>query len=415
MRHLSSTRALSFIEQAIISATTFLAMLFFARTLSKEAWGVFSITIALFHFSQGFQRALITIPMITFSPGEDASKANFRFWLKEMHLLTAKALLLCSFAILVGSCLVAEHWINTALTGLLAVLAPHFYYEFIRRTLIQIGRSSVLVHLSWIYARVTALAVFFVTQYGQTTLAAAFAYASEALLASAAGLVIVRQSVSEFDNHDLQQNQRLHLSVFSKWALFSHFAFSAYVIAIPIILGFAAGPAAVAVLTAIRNLVQPLNTLLAAIDNVDKPKASREWAERKYQGLFAALSQTRRILLLFGGSYLLLAALFGVPVLSFIYAGKYDGNMEVLILWLAIYAAMLVSQPSETGLFILRKPAQLFKARALSALLGMAVAAAAIPMWAVGGAGLALLVGWATNAVATHYFLIREKTLGEIR
>lgn len=409
---LHSTRTLSFIEQSLISGTTFLSMLFFARVLSKDAWGIFSITIALFHFSQGFQRALITIPMITFSPGESASKANFRFWLREMHRLTMKALLLCAVIILIGSYFFTEHWINSAFAGLLIVLAPHFYYEFVRRVLIQIGQSTSLVFLSWIYAGVTALAVILVTLIEPSSWAAAVAYASGALIASVVGLFIVRQSILS-DENQFVLHDRPHLTEFSKWALFSHFAFSSYVIAIPIILGFAASPAAVAVLTAIRNLVQPLNTLLAAIDNADKPKASREWAERQYQGLFDSLAQTRQILILIGGCYLLFAALFGAPVLNFLYAGKYDGNAAVLFLWLAIYAAMLLSQPSETGLFILRKPAQLFKARAVSALLGLTVAAAAIPMWSASGAALALFVGWATNAITTHYFLSRERTQGE--
>lgn len=413
MSHLRSTRVITFVEQSLISGTTFLLMLFFARALSKDAWGVFSITIALFHFFQGFQRALVTIPMITFSPGECASKASFRFWLHEMHRLTAKAFSLCAILILIGTYFFEDHWINNALTGLLIVLAPHFYYEFVRRALIQFGQGAALVYLSWVYTGVTALAVALVMLIEQTAWAAAAAYASGALMASVTGVLILKQSVLSAEKQAVH-HERPQLTEFSKWTLYSHFAFSSYVIAIPIILGFAAGPAAVAALTAIRNLVQPLNTLLAAIDNADKPKASREWAERKYQGLFASLSQTRRILLLLGGSYLLLAALFGPPVLNFIYAGKYDGNVQVLILWLAIYAAMLVSQPSETGLFILRKPAQLFKARALSALLGLAVAAAAIPNWAAIGAGLALLVGWSANAVLTHYFLAREKIQGEM-
>ncbi len=60
-------RAAAVLEQLAVSGANFIAFLIFARQLAPAQFGEFGFAYALVLFVQGFQRALVTIPMIPFS------------------------------------------------------------------------------------------------------------------------------------------------------------------------------------------------------------------------------------------------------------------------------------------------------------------------------------------------------------
>lgn len=403
---MTSPRYLVFTEQVVLSGLTFFSLLVFARYLDKFDWGVFSISIALFHFLQGFQRALVTIPLITYSPGEDKTKSSYVFWLRTMHRVVGAGVAIALLVLLASAVFFPEHWLSSACLILLIIFIPHFYYEFARRCLIQLGMFKQLLALSLLAAVVTGTAVIFSMLLSRSAIISAVAYSSGAAVVSVIALLALKR-VALLGSQQIALTNQKELRDFSRWSLYSHFAFSAYVIAIPVVLGFLSTPAAVAVLTAVRNLVQPLNTLLSAVDNVDKPRASAAWADGGIPDLLNSLSQTRKVLGYIGGAYLVLILIFGEPILSFLYAGKYDGNYQMLIVWALVYVFMIISQPTETGLYVLRKPAHLFKARTIAAGVGMLVALVSIPRLGALGAGCGLLAGWACNALITRYLLLK--------
>ena len=413
----SHRRSLSFVEQIIISSTTFFSLLIFARALAKDDWGVFSVSIAFFHFLQGFQRALVTIPLVTFSPSTEAIRGSIGFWFSQMNKVAGWSVFSVALAIATGSIVASDHWVNSAFIALLIILIPHFYYEFVRRCLIQLGRYSALVMLASIAAAVTGTAVSltFWMDGSSSATTGAMAYGSGAAVSAIAGLLIIR-SEANAGEVALSIDKYLDIPRFARWSLLSHLSFSSYVLAIPIVLGFITGPGAVAILTAIRNIVQPLNTLLTAIDNVDKPKASRSMASGGITHLMASLSNTRKTLSTAGGIYLAAVLILGETGLHYLYAGKYDGNTNIMLIWVIIYGLMLYSQPAETGLFILRKPELLFKARTIAAVLGMSTALVLIPYFGAAGAAVGLMVGWGFNAIATQRLLDSlQRTAGESR
>ena len=90
-------RGAALVEQGAVAGANFVAFVLFARALEPAAWGEFGFAYALLLFLQGFQRALVTIPMVTFSAraADGGWEAGRRAWVRgntSLALLCAVAL-----------------------------------------------------------------------------------------------------------------------------------------------------------------------------------------------------------------------------------------------------------------------------------------------------------------------------------
>jgi O-antigen/teichoic acid export membrane protein len=169
---------------------------------------------------------------------------------------------------------------------------------------------------------------------------------------------------------------------------------------------------------AVRNLTQPVNTLIGAIDNVDKPRAARAFSAGGFPDLFSSLWQTMGTLSLLGGGYLLLCAAGGGHVVNALYHERYGHAWGEVWMWCLIALAMMVAQPLESGLYVAQRTGALFMNRLISAMIGLGVAVATIPDWGVSGALLGVASGWLATAVLAvgqlHVFSRRATRLGVI-
>jgi O-antigen/teichoic acid export membrane protein len=398
-----SSKTISIVEQAILSAANFIALLILAHDLPKEQYGIFTLAYTSFLFFKGFQRALLSIPMVVYTGNPDLLIEHGRSWRKLQAGLTGIICILSLAALGLTMLLRVEPWVQSVLGIALLISLPMFYYEFFRRWLIQEGKLAFLVLMALLFGVIYVGGIVLFTRQQQSALPAALMLAGGAWAATLIGYIKSTPPKSElnlpFASFLFDQWK------FGQWSVLSHVAFAAYNNLSQFILAFFVGPSGVAVFQATRNLTQPVLTLLMAIDNVDKPRASASLMKGGVTTMVVSLRNTSQTLILFGGSYLLLIGILAPYVLHALYAGKYDGATTELLLWLPVSFLILLGQPLESGLYVLKRPDLLFKGRSWAAIAGVTTTVIFVPIFGVSGALLGLLVGRLLSAVFAFFQL----------
>lgn len=383
------------VEQGFFSLANFGLAIYLARELPKAEWGIFSLGYALMLFAQGFQRALVCIPVATMAHQDEVLSRSLGFWRHiqwRVTLFASGTLLLAAAAI---------HLINAnapIIESLLiaALLVPSFFsLEFWRRLLIQIRNIKTAAIIAFVFfCSVVLLLPLLHFMHGGALVAAAGLSACALM----AGAVSRARAISLIP----ATNEPLYLGhkvwQFGRWATLSHLAYSGYNTAIQVALSLISGPAAMGSFSAVRNLIQPVNTLIGAIDNVDKPRAARAFASGGFSALFSSLWRTMATLSILGGGYLLMCAVGGGYVVNLLYQQRYGYAWSELWMWCLIALAMMAAQPLESGLYVAHRTDALFANRLVSAIIGLGAAVACIPTLGVFGAMIGLTFGYLTTA-----------------
>jgi O-antigen/teichoic acid export membrane protein len=406
-RAVGSSRIIAMGEQGTISGANLFLTIMLARYLTIEEYGAFALAVTLLLLLKGFQRAIVSIPLIVLCPDLEKLYKLKRNW----HILQA-IVVLVPLLILAGVFIVVQKnaWMRSVLLSLMILIAPTYYYEFYRRWLIQEQKIRWLLPMAFVYAAVIALVLGYIATSGGTALTGAVGMSAGALAASMIGLFVSAR------NMRMLPSQRLGLFFselwqFSRWQVWSHMAYSGYNSLVPVIVSFFVGPAGVAVMNVTRNFGQPIQTFIMAVDNVDKPRASAALASGGLKAMKAALRNTTLTLIIPGGLYLAIIGVFAGPALRLLFGGKYDHAVLELRLWLPIFALMLLAQPLESGLYLFKRADILFRGRIWAAVMGIVASLLLIPMYGVAGALVALFVGWLVSTRMAWRGLL--KVMGE--
>lgn len=386
------SRYLAFTEQALISGSNFLLYLFAARNLPKESWGELSLALGFILVIQGFQRAFVTIPMVTTDSGLSEFNLSIGFW-KRVQLSVSLGLLLFVLVGYVLSVLFYEPWIQRTLLYSMLLLIPLFYLEFARRIIVMSSGAKRLVGMAVAYVLGLLLIVGGGSAYGYAgnvwVFVSALAVASLASL-YVAGVPLFASSRTDSDSPWCAAS----LWQFGRWAAASSLAYTGYNFAIQGLLAAMSGPVAVGVFAAARNLIQPINTLIQAVDTVDKPRAGRAFAATGIDGLRSVTRRSWKAMLVVGLPYLCLVYVFSDSILNLFYGEKYADGGSAVRLWCFVALAMIFAQPLETCLYVIKHPDWLFYTRISSAMLVIIVCPWLILNWSFNGALLALSSGW---------------------
>lgn len=394
-----SDRYFTLIEQALISGSNFLLYLYATRSLPKENWGELSMALAALLVIQGFQRAFVTLPMST---SGDSPMSFMRealpFWCRAqvaIILLTIPLIILAyGIAVPYGAA-----WVVRCIEITAILMVPMYYLEFARRVVILGVSMQRLVGMAVIYSCVLAigaLGIWFWNLEASTT-AFVFTIISGALCSCCyARISLAPRALIQ---HSATWNAR-KLWHFGKWGAGSSIAYSGYNFAVQAILAIMIGPTAVAVFAATRNLAQPINVVVQAMDSVDKPRAARAYHHQGLQGLWLVTKRSWTWLLAIAIPYFVLVGYFAEDVLALAYGDKYSKASPELLLWFLVLLFMILVQPVESALYVLRKPKWMFFGRLAAALLVLCVAPFVAAAWSVKGALAALALGWSIAGIA---------------
>lgn len=388
-------RKWSLIEQGFLSIANFGLAVFLARELSKGEWGAFSLGFALMLFAQGFQRALVSIPIATMAHQMDVLSGSVPFWRRTQTKITVAASAALVLAAAAWRPFGTGNGVPQALL-IAGILVPGFFsLEFWRRILIQARdiKAAALVS-AYLLASVGTLVALIRFRHG----GALFAACGMTVCTSLAGFALRRRALAVLPAAEKSIDFSGELYRFGRWSTLSHVAFSGYNTAIQMVLTMVCGSAAMGSFAAIRNLTQPINTLIGAVDNLDKPRAARAFAGGSFPDLFSSLWRTMATLSMLGGGYLLLCAVGGGHVVNALYHGRYGYAWNEIWLWCLIASAMMAAQPMESGLYVARRTDALFMNRVISAVIGLGTALATIPRYGVVGALFGLASGWVATA-----------------
>jgi O-antigen/teichoic acid export membrane protein len=397
-------RKWALIEQALLSLVNFGLALLLARILDKSAWGTYSLGFVLMLFVQGFQRALVSIPITTMATDDPTLARTIVFWCHINVRIIASSVIGLGLGAGLWYLLLPDKWIAESVL-IASFLVPGFFMqEFWRRILIQTGKiKSCAVH-AFIYFVLIGLLMILLSRFPATPMVWAIGVSASAL---AAGLLMSKQFSEQPSSPVGQSALSARIVDFGKWAILSHIAYSAYTTGIQLVLSFIAGAPAMGNFSAVRNLVQPINTFIGAIDSVDKPRASKAFAKGGFPAMFASLRKTLLILAMLGGGYLLACAASGGFIINWIYNDRYGTPWKEVWLWCLVALAMLLAQPTESGLYVAQRPDALFQNRVVSAVIGLGTAAVLVPYMEVAGALIALIAGWLISALLATFQLYR--------
>lgn len=397
-------RRWALLEQGLLSLVNFGLALLLARIFEKATWGTYSLGFVLMLFVQGFQRALVSIPIATMTADDPTLSGSILFWRRKNMKLLAVSTVCLTVAGGLWQVLLPDKWIAQSLM-VAALLVPGFFLqEFWRRILIQTGQIKTCAIHALVYVSLIGLTTVILYLYAQSPLLWALGISSCALIA---GLMMSRQFATEPMAVPLPLNLAPRIADFGKWAILSHIAYSVYNTGIQLVLSLVAGASAMGSFSAVRNLVQPVSTVIGAIDSLDKPKASRAFAAGGFTAMFASLRKTLFTLTLLGGAYLLVGAVFGGIVIEWLYDARYGSPWHEVWLWCLVALFMLLAQPTESGLYVTNHPEALFRNRVVSAIVGLGAAIVLVPIMGVSGAIIALAAGWLSSALLAAYQLYR--------
>ncbi len=184
--------------------------------------------------------------------------------------------------------------------------------------------------------------------------------------------------------------------------------FSGYNFGIQALLGALAGPAAVGVFHACRLVVQPVVTLIAAVDSLDKPRFAGALADAGRVALNRAIINSLKVLICLGLPYLILAGTFSDTILQIGFADRYSDQSTIILAWCLVVGIMLFMQPIESALYVTKSMRPLFVGRTIAAIIGIAFTYVLVPAWgtlgALSGMACAYAVAAATGALALRYY-----------
>lgn len=385
-------RAAALADQGLLAIANLLAFIIFARALGPESWGLFAFAHAAALFVQGFQRATVVIPLVTFRAGRWLE--DWPSWRAQNVLATLAALAVALLAC-AGAAWAGAGWLVDSLAMAAVVVAPLLLQEFARRSAIQEQRFGLLVAMAAAYATVCVGAALALPWLPWPAWVPALGVAA----ASCAAVLVHAVSLRRWPlaRPGWWSPGRDYPS-FARWSSASHVGFSGYNFGIQSVLAATGGPAAVGVFHACRILVQPINTLIGATDSVDKPRAARALAQDGFVGMRRVLGRSLTVLLALGLPYLLIIAATASWLLPWLLGEAYRGQTHVVTWWCAVALAMLIAQPVESGLYVTRRVRQMFHGRLLASALGLGLAWLLAGRWGAAGALVAMVAAYLTTA-----------------
>ena len=379
-------RATALLDQGLLAAARFAAMLVFARIMSTDLFGAFALAVSISFILNNIQRAVIVLPFIVSCqrPQDVARAVREWSWIDIATTAAVTAILAAGWA--AGPSLAIESWVRIAL-GFSALAAPPLMlYTFLRRVAYQTGEhravvAMVLVHAAT-YAAGIVLAVLLREAEYLPFVALAAAPAAGALV-GAAGLHRHWGLPPPGTWHSFRSSIGL-----SKWSFLGTLAASVYTSGMNIVVAGFLGAGGSAAFAAARTLVSPTVSLATANDMVDKPRAGRAYADHGLAGLRRSVRSALVFLGLLGGSYLLLVAIFSGPILDLVYGEKYAGLETELRLWALVMLLNLAVHPLATYLVTLRDTRSIFLCNLAAALVAVGVA---LPLFDSLGVAAALI------------------------
>ena len=406
----SKSRLTGLIDQGILSITRFGIVIFLARILNKEDFGVIALSITASYFVVKLQRALVALPFINYCSDREALKVSGPAWLLLSELISLACGIVFATMAAAFYAFNAPIWIIDALL-ILSVSTPCIcIFEFLRRWFYQ-NKSYHIVLLQAILFCICSLVTL------------VFIFRRLPSLESAALTItipyIVPGLISLYIFCPVSGNYRTSVELlseswnFTKWTVADAMVHFVQDVGIQFWIAAVIGPSGSAAFGATRNLVAPVWTLISSIEVSEMPRLR---ADVEGKRLDASVAQTGAFLLTLGAPFLVALCIFSEKVLEFVYGLNYISYYGELRIWAAIGFFAVCVSPLEMWLLVSSHSNQVLRSRLAGSIVTLTVALALVHKLGVKGGIIAILCGSTVNLTAGAFFVqnMRRSTTRDV-
>lgn len=407
---------LALTDQALFAGAQFVLNVLLARWLLPAEYGAFAVAYSVFLLINSVHSALLVEPMMVFGSG--------RYLKKRKSYLGV---------------VLRGHWLLTVPAGLLllgaGLLVGRLYSQSVERAVCAMGLALPLILLAWLTRRafyvdlrpghaaaggaiyfIGLIAIVWLLHNGKMLMPATAVLAMGVAALPAAGLYLVwlRPTRSRAAGElTLSKVASKHWG-YGRWvlaaALPSWAQVNIYYVALPAWFGLKSAGA----LRALMNLSLPARHSLIAFGALVLPLLVRHRDRGGPQLMWQTVRRITGVFVAAAGFYLVALWLFRVPIMNFLYGGKYLEYSELPVLLVGMIPLVTACTVGLGGvLSACERTDRIFWANvaagAVAVTLGLSLAAA----WGVTGAASGYLVSYTTLAAVYWLFCRRLIHRGE--
>jgi O-antigen/teichoic acid export membrane protein len=324
--------AFSITDQAFSVGGMFVANVALARTVSKEEYGMFALVYSGFTFLNGLHNAAILETYTVYGAGRYRNHGPEYRWLVWRNnallgvALTVLLLLIWRVLSWTVPTLSSRSLLGLALSSsilLTAALVRRMLYVqrkpgiAAKLSLVFFLTLLILLRLSMRAGLLDGLSLFLIVAFGWIT----------------GGIFILRELPRKISLEVFTEAQPNHQSEhwkYARWILATAFVFQLTTQGYYWVVAGFLSLKEVAELRAVYILVAPVDQVLSGITLLVLPMMAQRYASKQVREFFSLWKMYLLGFVLISGSFFLLVALFGNPVVHLIYGGKFDDVSSLL-------------------------------------------------------------------------------------
>lgn len=398
--------ALSLLDQAIVSATSFATSVIIGRMCSKEQLGIFYLALTIVYLAKAVQDTVIAAPYVIYYHGRRG----------ESRALYSGSVLLHYIALSIVSCLILAGMVSLvsfgigpigvlpALWVLLMVLPFIQLREFVRRLVIAHLRLSTVIVIDLVVGSAQIGMLVALAYYERLTIPRAFAVMGTACaIPCLAWYCCVRRSM-RLDWSRAIADWR-HNWKFARWALASHSIGFATLYVTPWIVTALRGNSDAGVLAACISVVGVASMFMTGLSAFLTPRAAIAFETAGASELRRFLNAATTVYIAALGSFAIAVFASGDRLLVLAFGGKYAGYGAVLGVLALATLALSIGLTAGIGLWAIDQPRANLVADVCTLTITLILVVALLPWLGVLGAALGDLAGKSAGA------LVRQATL----
>lgn len=393
--------AISLVDQAVVSGTSFLTTVIVGRTCGADGLGMYALAFTVVVLISCGQESLISTPYAVYRARVEphARAAYAGSVLLHFGLLAAIASLGFAAAAAAMQWLPEHGEAATMLWVLAGVMPLILLRELVRRLgFAHLGFAAVLAADATVAAvQLSGLALLAAAD----ALSPATAYASMGLSCALAAAVWLALSRIPFTlrldvvvDH-LRRNLRL-----GRWIFAAMMALMLQLSSVQWLVAALLGISETGVFVACMSVVMLVNPFVQGVSNVLVPKTALAYADGGNRALRRVVWRATELVGLAMAGFCGVVVVAGEPLLTLLYGREYVGHRDLLILLAVALTIRSLSMPSYNGLQAADRADYTFFANLLGLVVTTCLALGLATPWGVAGAGWALLAGEAVAAGA---------------
>ncbi len=398
----------SVVDQAVVSATSFLTGVLVARFMSQEQLGVYFLILSLIVFARGLQNQLIVSPYMIYCHRRQGSEAKTYLGSVLIHQLGF--VLVATMAVAVVTGVVVMGWgapaLFPAIAVLIVVLPVLLLREFARSYAMCRLKIAAAVAFDVVFAVLLLGTLLVMTLLDRCTVSGVYVVMGTVALVVCLGWLILEQGQWKIQRSQVVADWKYNWP-FARWAMAGHLVGFTTPCLMPWLVAAICGEAAAGLFGACGTLVGVANMFVMGLGNFVAPKTAKAYADGGTTALARVLSKTLALYVGGIGAFFLVSLVAGQWLVVFVYGSEFAGGGTILTVLVLSVMATSVGWAAGNGIWAMDRPQATF-APDLCALVVTVIAAFLLvqPMGAL-GAALATLAGTVTAAVLKCLTLVQ--------